>query len=221
MTTTYDEIPRFRDRIRATPLIVVARVVEIADVRVERMDEERVQVQTIFRLEVEEAIRGEPLNTLFLRVVGGETRDAKTESSVTLVAGERAFLLLASEPGREQREDAFVPYYQSAFQMDDDHVLVDEIAAKDLAGEGLAIEDGRVVLGNLRALIADVVRQEQEEDARLAEFEPNNVRGLPPPDVTEIPDDERSVRAQLRPQEARGARSARVEGNDGEDLFRT
>ena len=208
MTTTYDGTTRFRERLRATPLIVLARVADIADVLVERFDDDRAQVQTVFRLEVEEGIKGQAPGRVLVRVVGGSSDGVETPWSARLEVGDTTLLLLAPDIGPERSDDAFVPYFRSAYRLEGDRVLLDAEAAEDLAAEGLPVEDGSAPFVDVRALIADVVRQQDEEDALLAQMEPEEVRRQPPLDIIEMPSgDEALALPKASATTVRGARS--------------
>lgn len=188
MATYYEGTPSFDERILGAPLIISGRVEKAVDVETDYSGEQP-QVQTIFRVQVENVMKGqvdEGAAYVHVRVVGGRTGEAETQWTVPLTAGEEVLLMLSPDYAPERSRREYVPYFSSGFKVTaKGEVELDSAAAEEFAKTD--VRRGAVSLADVRARIAAALMEREKREARLAEMEPAEFRDLPYGDIAEMP----------------------------------
>lgn len=110
MTTTCGGTPTLRERFLEPALIVDGRVEKAVQVRADPSGD-RARMQTVFRVKVENILKGEIAQTsINVRVLGGGAEEADTDWSTLIREGNRVMLLLAPDYGSDRAANMFVPF---------------------------------------------------------------------------------------------------------------
>lgn len=164
MTTVYEKSPTLEERLHSSPLIVRGRVQPHPETQVDDGGDTP-QVQTVFRVDVEEVLKGDhPGDEIMVRVVGGSDEGIETPSTTDLVEGERALLLLAPDHGPERPSNAFVPYFGSCFCERENRIQLPGELTEEVSAFGLE-EHGEIPVAALRHLLEKVAATEVAEEA--------------------------------------------------------
>jgi hypothetical protein len=187
MTTIFTATPTFEERLIASTLVVVGRVLNVVDVSVDSRDE-RPQVRTTFRVAVESVLKGRlDQREILVQVAGGRSAEVETPWSAPLQEGNQFVLMLAPNYAYKA-VDQFVPYFSSAFVLREGGVdLHDEVVAKQLVQQGVRVEGTVAQLSDLQRLVEAVENRQREHEARLFELEPTELREAAPAEITELP----------------------------------
>lgn len=187
MPTIYEETPLFEERIEGADLIIVGRVEGALDTRVDYSGDQP-QVQTIYRVNVENVLKGEfDQSSLTIRVVGGQAEKAETDWSVQMNEGGQMMLMLAPDYGPDHGDDEFVPYFSSFFPVEEGVVRLDGRTTEELTSQQIPVEKASASVADIRTIIANVGKRQEREIAILAELEPVDIGDLPTYEVTEMP----------------------------------
>jgi hypothetical protein len=181
MSTTYDETPRFVERISGAPLIIHGLIEKAIEINVDQSIDPP-QLQTIYRVRVDGVLKGQiDKKSLKLRVVGGKAEEIETESTVSIKVGDRVMLMLSPDYGPGQAKNMFVPYFLSCY------VKLDEDTAKELVMQKIQIRDATVNLADLRSMVLKAMQIEEKQVADLTELEPAELREIPYGEIGEMP----------------------------------
>ena len=188
MSTTYDETPRFLERISGAPLIIDGLIEKAIEINVDQSIDPP-QLQTIYRVRVDGVLKGQiDKKSLKLRVVGGKAEEIETESTVSIKVGDRVMLMLSPDYGPGQAKNMFVPYFSSCYAISaESHVKLDEDTAKELVMQKIQIRDATVNLADLRSMVRKVMQIEEKQVADLTELEPAELREIPYGEIGEMP----------------------------------
>ncbi len=210
MATIYEETLTFEERVEGASLIIVGRVEKPIDVRVDHSIDPP-QVQTVFRVNVDNVLKGKFAQaSLTIRVVGGKAEKVETDWSVRVNEGDQMLLMLTPDYGPDYAEDMFVPYFSSCYPVKEkDVVELDEDTAKELTSQEIQVEKATAKLADLRSIINRVMQRRENEVVTLAEMEPAELREMPYGEVGEMPQAElgeaRSASPEIGPEELREA----------------
>jgi len=191
MATIYEEAPAFEERVTGASLIIVGRVEKPIDVIVDRSGDPS-QVQTVFRVNVENVLKGEFAQTsLKIRVVGGKAEEVETDWRVRINEGDQMFLMLAPDHGPDYDKDMFVPYFSGCYPVKGKGMVkLDEDTAKELTSREIQVEKATAKLADLRSIINTAMQRREKEAVTLAEMEPAELREMPYGEVGEMPQPE-------------------------------
>lgn len=180
MTTYYKQIPTLEMRVAAVPLIVTGTVGKVVSTLVDSYDHEPF-VRTTYEVIVQKVLKGDlKQRTIQVEVPGGKSGTVVTPLGVPMREGGSFVMMLVPEAG----EASFVPYFGSAFPLQQDgQVLLGPQAAKILGSHGAGSKSKSISLSALRALIAAVAKREAAE-AKAAVAAGS---GQPLPPVLEMP----------------------------------
>lgn len=204
MVTTYDDTPRFRDRLSGANLGVLGTIEDILETTVDRSGQEP-QVQTIVRFKAEDVFFGEiDDDDLKVRIVGGETDEARTESTVPLKRDQQLFMLLARDYTPEQETERFVPYFSSGYPLDEeDRIRVDEKTASELREMDYQVQDQQIALDELREIVDRTLTEQKEKTDRVPSAEREEAQTATVSEVSEMPTHEDGGPVSSSPQEER------------------
>lgn len=202
MATIYEGIPTFEERVVGASIVIDGRVEKALEAKVDYLGDQP-QVQTTFKVKIENVLKGKTTQTdIRVRVVGGKAEKAETSWTVQMTEGDRVLLMLAPDYGPDYVDDMFVPYFCSCYPVTaKGEVKLMENEAKELVAQKIQIEKATAKLADLRSLISTVIQRQEKQETALAEFEPAEFREMPYAEVAEMP------RA-----ESNGATSASPEG---------
>lgn len=188
MATYYEGTPPFEERIQGAPLIINGRVEEVVDTKTDYSGEEP-QVQTVFRVEVENVMKGElGESSIYVRVVGGQAEKAQTKWTVQMKKGDEVLLMLAPDYSPEGAKDAYVPYFSSGYPVTEKgQVKLDQATAEELTRQDIKVQRAAASLSDLRSEITAVLKEREKHEARLSEMESAELREAPYGEVEEIP----------------------------------
>jgi hypothetical protein len=183
MTTYHKEVPTLEMRVAAAPLVVTGTVGRPVATTVEHYDGEAF-VRTTYEVAVAEVLKGSGVPaTILVEVTGGEAGRYATPQAAPLRAGVSLALVLGARSG----QDAYVPYFGSAYPLEEDGtVLLGPDAAETLASERMRIEGQRIRLDDLRGLVTRVAAA-RAAAAEAAATAGSGETGRRPPPVTEMP----------------------------------
>jgi hypothetical protein len=188
MSTSYNDRPKFEDRIAGAELIVIGKIKEIINSIVDHSAESP-QVQTIFSVEIDKFLKGQiEQNTINLRVVGGKMDDIETKWSIPIKKGKEMLLMLSQDYQPEGLKDQYVPYFCSCYESTGkDEVKLDKESVQELSGKKINIEKSKSSLKDLSSLIRDVAKKREKNRKRLADIEPKELLNEPYGEVKEVP----------------------------------
>jgi hypothetical protein len=180
MTTYYTEVQTLDMLVAASPLIVVGAVGRVVDTVVDYYNQEPF-VRSTFEVTVQEVLKGEPERKVIrVEVMGGEAQDVATPLRAPMREGAALVLMLA--PAGEK--DAYVPYFSSAFPLDQDgQVVLGARAAERLSSQVAPIAGETLPLDAL----VSVIQKVNEAQAAAPKAADDEVTGKEPPPVLEMP----------------------------------
>ncbi|OLF15976.1 hypothetical protein [Actinophytocola xanthii] len=183
MTTYYKEVPTLEMRVAAAPLVVTGTVGRPVATTVEHYDGEAF-VRTTYEVMVTDVLKGSGVpGTILVEVTGGEAGRYATPQAAPLREGVSLALVLGARSGQE----AYVPYFGSAYPLEDDGtILLGPEAPATLASERLRIEGQRIRLDDLRGLVGRVTAARAAAAEAAASAGSGEADRRPPP-VTEMP----------------------------------
>jgi hypothetical protein len=183
MTTYYKEVPTLEMRVAAAPLVLTGTVGRPVATTVEHYDGEAF-VRTTYEVAVGDVLKGAGVaGTILVEVTGGEAGPYATPQAAPLREGVSLALVLGERSGQE----AYVPYFGSAYPLEEDGtVLLGPEAPEGLSSDRLRIDGQRIELEELRGLVARVAAAGAAA-AEAAATAGSGETGRRPPPVTEMP----------------------------------
>jgi hypothetical protein len=187
MTTMYTGIPTLEERAVAATLVILGRIEKVLDVSTDYR-QEKPKARTTFRVAVESILKGKiDADAVEVKVTGGKTESDETPWSQHLQEGEQVFLMLSPNYA-DHTPDVYVPYFGSIFPVTGEgEVELREGILRQPDKERIPIQGGRAKLDDLRRLVEEVVGRQAEHDRLLVEYEPEEFRKLPYPEIQEMP----------------------------------
>jgi hypothetical protein len=186
MTVIYEKTPTFEERILGATLIIVGKIQKLIRTEGEYNVSDQHQLQTIYSVNVRKALKGfTNLNSVKVRVLGDR---AKISGLAEAVEGDRILLMLSPDYGPNMKEDSFVLYFSSGYLIQgEDQVMLDESTAKELANQKIPVDDRMVKLESIHSLIITIMKRKEKQGAMLEEVEPAELRKMPYPEISELP----------------------------------
>jgi hypothetical protein len=169
MTTLSRAVPSLEARVLASTLIVVGTV-EDGPVSIAEYSTDPPQVHSMFRVAVEDTVRGRaPGVAVVVRVLGGTVDELHTKWTCTMRAGDRVLLFLTPYYAADREEDMFVPYFRSCYPVSADGVV-------ELDGPGLlearAGAGDTLTIDGVRSFVQAALTRRDQANAALPEREP-------------------------------------------------
>ena len=187
MTTTYSEIPPFKERISGSSLIIVGRV----EKKTERSEDQSSDGSKflIFYITIDELLKGKTtLSLIKVRVLDNKANKVDTSKRFQMNIGDKVLLFLSPDYGPNIVEDLFVLYFNSGYPVvDENNVKLDKDSFENFAEKKMYFEDTIVKLKDIRSMINKVEQDQERTEAAIAEHEPTELRNIPYPEITELP----------------------------------
>jgi hypothetical protein len=156
VTVYYTQVPTLEMRVAASTLVIIGVVGKVVRSQVDHYDGEAF-VRSTYEVTVNEVLKGMmEQRVIHVEVLGGEAEKAVTPLSLPMQIGASLVLMLVP-----QDDDAFVPYFTSAFLLNSDgQISLGSQAAETLSSEVAPIKGDNITLETLRALIKTVFEME-------------------------------------------------------------
>lgn len=186
MTVIYAEIPEFKERIPATTLIIVGTIKDLIRTKGDINDSGQEHIETTYEVNITKTLKGVTrTNSVKVRVLEDKV---KASGLAHAEKGDRVLFMLSPDYGPNMKEDSFVLYFNSGYIIQDENqVIVDESTVKQLANEKIPIDNGKVPLESVNALIDSIMNHKQNQDTVLEQLEPADLRKRPYPEISEFP----------------------------------